>query len=301
MGFYSGGRGKGSTFYFEIPLYPTDGGALGSGSSASLHRHRLGSAHADNATGEAPSSAHSKPKAVRRKTFYGRTLHKVVAEGLAEGTMQQQEQELSLDELLQGKDQRDVDGEKEVPPPLVEEKVKEKEKEDEKKVEESPASLWLGGALSVHIGEEDDWSPKAVPERFASGAASPNRFLMAANGRMKALGQASPSLHGAPLRILVVDDSPLNRKMLQRLIVGERTGWLAHATVIEADDGVTAIERVRAEMEKGTPFDFVLMDFIMVHSLSLLFPLRLAYYPSFCSRKCTDPRQLLFFETSSST
>ena len=30
------GRGNGSTFYFEIPLYPSDGGALGSGSSASL-------------------------------------------------------------------------------------------------------------------------------------------------------------------------------------------------------------------------------------------------------------------------
>ena len=57
-----------------------------------------------------------------------------------------------------------------------------------------------------------------------------------------------------PLRILVVDDSALNRKMLMRLFVKE--GY----SVIEADDGDVAIEVCSREMSEGRAFDLITMD-----------------------------------------
>jgi CheY-like chemotaxis protein len=56
----------------------------------------------------------------------------------------------------------------------------------------------------------------------------------------------------APGRILVVDDSRMNRMTLARVF--ERKG---HA-VVTAEDGVEALERLRAE-----PFDVVLLDIMM--------------------------------------
>ena len=57
-----------------------------------------------------------------------------------------------------------------------------------------------------------------------------------------------------PLRILVVDDSALNRKMLTRLFVNE-----GHS-VVEADDGDTAIEVCSRDMSDGKPFNVITMD-----------------------------------------
>lgn len=54
-------------------------------------------------------------------------------------------------------------------------------------------------------------------------------------------------------KVLVVDDDPAHRTMLRTLL----TGW--GYTIIEADDGSTAIEKVKDE-----PFDLILMDIRML-------------------------------------
>ena len=61
--------------------------------------------------------------------------------------------------------------------------------------------------------------------------------------------------------VLVVDDSGLNRKMLCKLL---RT---VQCTMEEADDGLKAVERVKARMAQGIGsnrmYDAILMDFVM--------------------------------------
>mmetsp|Transcript_17528 Transcript_17528/g.24073 ORF Transcript_17528/g.24073 Transcript_17528/m.24073 type:complete len:129 (+) Transcript_17528:523-909(+) len=65
----------------------------------------------------------------------------------------------------------------------------------------------------------------------------------------------------------------MNRKILMRLLVEcERSlGWFASGvTVVEADDGRTAVEALRTEMAirggdgGGAGFDLILMDYIML-------------------------------------
>ena len=60
-----------------------------------------------------------------------------------------------------------------------------------------------------------------------------------------------------PLRILVVDDSALNRKMLTRGFSKE--GY----SVVEADDGDTAIEIYLKETTEGRSFDLITMDNVL--------------------------------------
>ena len=60
------------------------------------------------------------------------------------------------------------------------------------------------------------------------------------------------------------DDSSLNIKVVARLIEGEKVGPFAHATLLTADDGTTAVEQLRTEMAAGRAVHFILMDFIMV-------------------------------------
>eukprot|EP00597_Dinobryon_sp_UTEXLB2267_P017381 CAMPEP_0201112334 /NCGR_PEP_ID=MMETSP0812-20130820/77187_1 /ASSEMBLY_ACC=CAM_ASM_000668 /TAXON_ID=98059 /ORGANISM="Dinobryon sp., Strain UTEXLB2267" /LENGTH=640 /DNA_ID=CAMNT_0047375655 /DNA_START=533 /DNA_END=2455 /DNA_ORIENTATION=- len=66
------------------------------------------------------------------------------------------------------------------------------------------------------------------------------------------------------LRILIVDDSAMNRKMLRKLIEIEKEGILAQAHVIEADDGLTAVEALRSAVATGSGFDLILMDYTML-------------------------------------
>ena len=56
----------------------------------------------------------------------------------------------------------------------------------------------------------------------------------------------------------------MNRKVMARIIGGEKRGRLAAAELLEADDGVSAVETLRSEMAAGRTVDFVLMDFVMV-------------------------------------
>ena len=56
----------------------------------------------------------------------------------------------------------------------------------------------------------------------------------------------------------------MNVKVVVRLIQDEKVGAFAHATILTADDGTTAIEQLRNEMSAGRQVDFVLTDFVMV-------------------------------------
>ena len=58
----------------------------------------------------------------------------------------------------------------------------------------------------------------------------------------------------------------MNRKVMARIINGEKRGRLSRVDLLEADDGLTAVEALRSEMAAGRVVDFVLMDFVMVRS-----------------------------------
>eukprot|EP00597_Dinobryon_sp_UTEXLB2267_P018742 CAMPEP_0201113918 /NCGR_PEP_ID=MMETSP0812-20130820/78106_1 /ASSEMBLY_ACC=CAM_ASM_000668 /TAXON_ID=98059 /ORGANISM="Dinobryon sp., Strain UTEXLB2267" /LENGTH=617 /DNA_ID=CAMNT_0047377495 /DNA_START=109 /DNA_END=1962 /DNA_ORIENTATION=- len=65
-------------------------------------------------------------------------------------------------------------------------------------------------------------------------------------------------------KILIVDDSELNRKIVKRIIDSDKESF---ETCIfrEADDGESALEVVRAEREAtGVEFDFILIDYVML-------------------------------------
>lgn len=65
-----------------------------------------------------------------------------------------------------------------------------------------------------------------------------------------------------PVRFLVVDDSAMNRKIIKRMIESE-TSLMPNVVIIEADDGSTAVEAMKADIAAGDVFDCVLMDFVM--------------------------------------
>ena len=77
--------------------------------------------------------------------------------------------------------------------------------------------------------------------------------------RMTAISKGVDSEGGYD--VLVVDDSSLNRKMLCKLLLTLK------CTMEEADDGVKAVEKVRARMAQSTGlnrmYDVILMDFVM--------------------------------------
>jgi len=56
----------------------------------------------------------------------------------------------------------------------------------------------------------------------------------------------------------------LNRKVLRRQIQSDSSGIWKNAVVKEANDGLTALDVMRSNMEAGECFDFVLLDFVMV-------------------------------------
>ena len=61
-------------------------------------------------------------------------------------------------------------------------------------------------------------------------------------------------VHGRMLRILVVDDAPMNRKMLCRFL--KTRCEVLH----EAEDGAEAVELVKTALHTDVPYDVVLMD-----------------------------------------
>lgn len=47
------------------------------------------------------------------------------------------------------------------------------------------------------------------------------------------------------------DDSAMNRKMIAKIISGEKHGRVAGAALLEADDGISAVETLRSRWLQG--------------------------------------------------
>ena len=117
-------------------------------------------------------------------------------------------------------------------------------------------------------------------------------FVSAAEEARDGAGPASSSLrapfrplHAAGVcRLLVVDDSALNVKMMIRQLKGAQSrcpnlfqGACSAAAgegpplrrvemeIADADDGLSAVALVQRAMEEGRPFDVVFMDSVMLH------------------------------------
>ena len=70
------------------------------------------------------------------------------------------------------------------------------------------------------------------------------------------------------VRVLVVDDSDLNRKVIRRAVERLATGYVQNSvvfTIDECEDGVTACESMTRALATRCPYDLVLMDNIMVY------------------------------------
>ena len=68
-------------------------------------------------------------------------------------------------------------------------------------------------------------------------------------------------------RILVVDDSKLNRKFTQRLVGQCMNELQRRFSLAEAEDGVEGNQLIAKSMDDGRPFDLVLMDHQMPNRL----------------------------------
>jgi CheY-like chemotaxis protein len=71
------------------------------------------------------------------------------------------------------------------------------------------------------------------------------------------VGKSIPLLTKIIYKILMVDDSGLNRKLLGKLL--RSSGHM----VEEAEDGLQAVEKLKTRIETGEEYDIILMDFIM--------------------------------------
>ena len=57
-----------------------------------------------------------------------------------------------------------------------------------------------------------------------------------------------------PLKVLIVDDSAMNRKLLVRLLQNQ-----GH-TCDQAENGLAAVDKVKEALANDTPYDSILMD-----------------------------------------
>eukprot|EP00607_Mallomonas_marina_P010566 CAMPEP_0182422362 /NCGR_PEP_ID=MMETSP1167-20130531/8023_1 /TAXON_ID=2988 /ORGANISM="Mallomonas Sp, Strain CCMP3275" /LENGTH=685 /DNA_ID=CAMNT_0024600361 /DNA_START=527 /DNA_END=2584 /DNA_ORIENTATION=- len=114
-----------------------------------------------------------------------------------------------------------------------------------------------------HYESKDDESPSKQPDKTPN----PISQLELCPDEIDCKSDECPTLKGLPAsisssevipkRVLVVDDAPMNRRMLCRLLVGHCDG------TIEAEDGGVAIEKMTQSIEEKNPFALVLMDYQM--------------------------------------
>ena len=69
--------------------------------------------------------------------------------------------------------------------------------------------------------------------------------------------------NGKELRILIVDDSYLNCKVLTRLLQIFSKNINQNFDITEVSDGLIAVEYVKKSLEISSHYDFIFMDYIM--------------------------------------
>jgi CheY-like chemotaxis protein len=107
--------------------------------------------------------------------------------------------------------------------------------------------------LTLPVYSIPDGHPSLCREEHASPSENNNDHAIRADAA-PAQQQQAPARN---LRVLVVDDAKINRKLLSKLL--ERQG---HACD-QAEDGVQAIKKVTEALESGEPFESILLDYEM--------------------------------------
>eukprot|EP00597_Dinobryon_sp_UTEXLB2267_P013177 CAMPEP_0170111666 /NCGR_PEP_ID=MMETSP0020_2-20130122/8621_1 /TAXON_ID=98059 /ORGANISM="Dinobryon sp., Strain UTEXLB2267" /LENGTH=205 /DNA_ID=CAMNT_0010337259 /DNA_START=1839 /DNA_END=2456 /DNA_ORIENTATION=- len=121
-------------------------------------------------------------------------------------------------------------------------------------LESSERTFYMNSPLNLSATDD-----KRLPPGLLSGLLSDAKVYP-----LKSASEDTNNVATKALRILIVDDSDLNRKVLRRQIQSESSGIWQNAVVKDADDGLTALEVMRTEMVAGECFDLVLLDFVML-------------------------------------
>mmetsp|Transcript_22072 Transcript_22072/g.22259 ORF Transcript_22072/g.22259 Transcript_22072/m.22259 type:complete len:302 (-) Transcript_22072:214-1119(-) len=108
----------------------------------------------------------------------------------------------------------------------------------------------------------DDIRPSSRTERSEQqhSCSSTSDHAARTSESKRSTDNVSPSFSPAqpPCRVLVVDDAPMNRKLLIRLLHS-----IGFSVIEEAIDGYAAVEATRRARESGHPFKLITMDFQM--------------------------------------
>ena len=123
----------------------------------------------------------------------------------------------------------------------------------------------LGLYIAKGIAEQHGGSLKVSSEGLGNGTTftislplhrAPDALLPESLKKMKLLSSESVSTFES-LRVLVVDDARVNRKLMMRLL--QNQGHYCD----EAEDGLVAVQQVANAVKAGNPYDTILMDFEM--------------------------------------
>mmetsp|Transcript_16569 Transcript_16569/g.24082 ORF Transcript_16569/g.24082 Transcript_16569/m.24082 type:complete len:910 (+) Transcript_16569:10-2739(+) len=285
MGFTSEGRGKGSTFFFEVPLYSATSdqtiAAIESQPSSLETReplpHRTRHFNRKSAKGRTKSSAEFTPLVDNTSSNNGTIIdaknddiqfdlneHTEVhfdsdGFGVLSAKGKAIRRSMNLSDELRNFSHHSMTGD------LADFNSSSNHCDKNKDINHQDDPMPLPATRKKSI--LDDIA--VVPTRKKSEAAMLHAMLHNAS-RIHVLNQNTRSSFfqeppPIPFRFLIVDDSSLNRRMLVRLIETEKTGRFINVVIREADDGLTAVEAVRAAQESGESFDYILMDFIMIN------------------------------------
>jgi two-component system, sensor histidine kinase and response regulator len=114
----------------------------------------------------------------------------------------------------------------------------------------------LGLAISRQLV---DLMGGAIDVRSAPGLGSEFRFTIAVAAAQPGFGPSSEALEMPTLRVLVVEDNPTNRVVLENML----SAWGIHVTL--ATDGRHALDILRGLPPGGPGFDLALVDWRMPH------------------------------------
>jgi CheY-like chemotaxis protein len=124
----------------------------------------------------------------------------------------------------------------------------------------------LGLYIAKGIVEQHGGSLKVASEGLGSGTTftislplhrAPDAVLPESLKNKKQLSSESVSTTFKSLRVLIVDDASVNRKLMMRLLKNQ--GHYCD----EAEDGLVAVQQVANALKAGNPYDTILMDFEM--------------------------------------
>ena len=125
----------------------------------------------------------------------------------------------------------------------------------------SQHSKKVGSAFGAGSFLDGSFSQKS--KRAGSAVLSEASSVSSNGGQKKVSGGASTKAAGGgateKFRFLVVDDVSSVRKVIGQLL--KKIGQ----DVVEAEDGVDAVEAYKKSVAGGIPFDCILMDFVMPH------------------------------------